>query len=364
MGFLRKLKIYTDADDWINLGGFVAMMLFFFVGVGALFPPNTFISTEEVPYDYTYATAATSAAGRRTCHLIGLPSDWQSCAAIYWASYLTFPCTAQTLCGAGDNDLTFGYTWVRPQALRADCFSARAGQQFQGTYLGFDMNKYSRVALPLAQAGIGLTPYKWGFIWARNDTNLQTAANMFWKADTTAGRPLPAALLAGYANVYLSDAYNQFGVGLADVLTRYNLNLGTLELSDLNHPELYVQQVRAHEATINTLPGDPAVPPPNQPAPPYNFHISNQMAACHQAANMQMSCQSAVQEGNFDYVIRIFGYTFFIQLGVMLIILVLHGWQTHKKRSSASSSSSSVSPRLNYTLSSTRLSEPLISRGK
>lgn len=366
-----KMASFWIIDDWITAVCLFAQLLFFIVVVSGRIPPFNNIELSTIPYNLQYAT--TGGAGR-SCSLIGLPSNFQHCVASYWASYFTFPCSPG-LCGPGDNDMTFKYLWYAPQHVEAGAFSAVAGQPFAGGYLAFDMNKYSQVALPptspfcAAAPGVclGLIPYKWAFIFAKNDTAITNPgiANSFFKA--LANAQIPVAMRAGYSNVYLADDYNRFGVGISDVLTRYNLNLASTSITILNNPDNYVSELQKWERFLNTLPADTQRTPPGAPA--YNNDLSNQMIACNAEANLRMSCQEVVPEPTFDYVVRLFGYCLFIQMAAAVLILIVHAVQNQAGSSANANQGannamvpSASSPRnVSYT-SSKGLQRPLLSQ--
>ncbi len=56
--------------------------------------------------------------------------------------------------------------------------------------------------------------------------------------------------------------------------------------------------------------------------PPYVSQMSDTIGACN--ADLKMTCQVSVDEDRFEYVVRLFGYTVFVGLAVLLLLLICH----------------------------------------
>jgi hypothetical protein len=256
----------------------------------------------------------------------------------------------------GDTEIDFRYVYAAPATSAASCFyrvTAACADIYAGSQSACDvLEKWNRLAPtrspvdPNGNAGFGMPPFFLQLSWSFNCSNscpgsrVNTDVNCCAHPNNTNSatwtvsrtnydpRPLDAFPANFSANVnlnYPDDSFNSLGIGLTSVLSTFALDLPTQPLNPVNNAQSYIDQVRALESTINGLTFDAANSMPSVVnATAYDSHISKQMQACLDAANVMMTCQSAVPESQFDYVIRLFGYTFFITLGAQFVILVAH----------------------------------------
>jgi hypothetical protein len=99
-------------------------------------------------------------------------------------------------------------------------------------------------------------------------------------------------------------------------------------LAATNSFDFYLSQLKQLEQVLFQLPPAVAEGTPGCAAPlcgaNYTSQLSAQLSSCFAAASLSMLCQSTTFEPVFDYVVRLFGYTFFVCLAAQIFLLVLH----------------------------------------
>jgi hypothetical protein len=144
-------------------------------------------------------------------------------------------------------------------------------------------------------------------------------------------QPFPPQFLAGLGPAirFPRDSISSAGFTLVNVLTALATTFVSQPLGATSNVEYFVEQLQAAESLFTGIPprmvneSDPTCPPPLCNST-FGNPLSSSLQSCVDRAQLTMLCSAPVPENRFDYVCRVFGYTFFIFLGVQLAILIAH----------------------------------------
>ena len=358
-------KLLWKFDDWLAFVSIIAMLVMFTITISGAIPRLSQISFETVPYNISQAFGP-----QRSCLLVDVPPSFSKCVMLAFDLDTSFSCSGVGLycpkydtssfraCTApyplakfgpnvgfrfgraaipdGDDQLTFSYSYFTPSIINSACYSSVTGGDCYfvnaGSFTSFGFVDKWNVAVN----GLGLRPWFFRFQVLFYCSNCSNATTGSWGVDQTYYAPLPfptmpPSLSQDLGNAsYPFDNFNRFGLGLQGLYTELATSFLSQPLSSENNYEFYLGQLQQLEQILVGLPSNvPLGTNGCQSLGPfcgsnYTNQLSSLLSTCVQESSLMMSCQSVTQEPQFDYVVRLFGYTFFICLTAQIVQLAVH----------------------------------------
>lgn len=232
-------------------------------------------------------------------------------------------CSGCTLPLANANDvLEFKYVWFNSGYSTTTCRDKQVGSTTANN--GIDMAKWDDPAMTAANRAANV----WGFAY-----NINKLSTLEYGGPQTFDVQVPLT----QATSYPRTPWNAFNVDLIDALSRYQ-QFGSVLISASDN--FNIESVLAKVALLEPRLADK--PAAVAGAPPYNMGMTNAFRACNQG--LMMACQALSPEKFIDYILRLFGYTVFLQILFVVIILLKHAIK--KARSSGTSGNALNAPLL------------------
>lgn len=290
---MSKVILWNHFDDWANVVLVIGQFVLFFLFL-AFLSRNVTISTEVVPYNLAEATRVGN-----SCRLRNFNPHCVS----GFASFVEMRCSGCAAPFGAPNDVfEFKYVWFNSGYSTTTCRNKILGSTFAN--IACDMAKWDDPAFSSSNRQANV----WSFSFNLNK-NLTVSFG--------GAQSFDIVVPTSQATSYPLTPWHVFNVELIDSLSRYQ-QLGGLLISaaDNFNPESISAQVAPLEVRLAGK-GSSVVGRPN-----YDRDISKAIATCN--SGLMMECQSLVPEPTLDFMLRLFGYTVFLQILVSLVILGQH----------------------------------------